>query len=33
MTPLYEKLADHVAELPAEELVERLRLALTRRSP
>lgn len=31
MTPIYERLADHLAELPAEELAERLRMAFTRR--
>ncbi len=33
MTPLYEKLAGHVAELPPEELAQRLRMAFTRRAP
>lgn len=31
MTPVYEHLADHVAELPAEELARRMRAAFTRR--
>lgn len=32
MTPLYERLAEHLAELPPEELATRLRAALTLRT-
>ena len=32
MTPLIERLADHVAELPAEEFASRVRDAFTLRS-
>jgi hypothetical protein len=33
MTPVYERLADAIADLPAEELAERVRRALTLRHP
>jgi hypothetical protein len=32
MTPVIEKLADHLRDLPPEELATRLRLAMIRRS-
>lgn len=33
MTPIYEKLADVIADLPAEELADRMRRAMTVRHP
>jgi hypothetical protein len=33
MTPVYERLADALADLPAEELADRVRRALTVRHP